>query len=245
MNFPGSVLLGTARETANASSITPPDYNVTYLSGISYATFDSSGNLVGEISTQSNYSSPIEEYTYTTSGPDAGRHTTTTIPAGSDPLWSLLNPKPSFNPGPLPGEQNSVPLVANSAGQQIGTSFAVSGITQTAQHGYLYSGGQMIPLVPTGASGQWSSDPIAINQVGQVVFNGYVYGNGSAQHAYLYSGGTTTDLGALGSGDVYADGLNNKGQVVGMEWLGPQSNVNTDVTDKSPERESRSDKKDG
>ena len=201
-----------------ASSYVPSDYNVTYLAGITSANFDQSGNLVGQLSIPTTGSSPSQTYTYITSGPDTGNYHVTNNPPGSGQQPGIIyqvSPAPSFNPGPLPGEQQSTPLAANSAGQQIGESFAFSGIAETAQHGYLYSGGQMIPLIPTGANGgTWSSNPIAINQVGQVVFNGGTPSSVGA-NAYLYSNGTTTNLGTLGGTTTYAANLNDKGQVVG------------------------------
>jgi probable HAF family extracellular repeat protein len=59
-----------------------------------------------------------------------------------------------------------------------------------------------------------ASRAIDINDSGQIV--GYYYPSGGPNyHAFLYSGGSMTDLGTMGSIDIAARGINNKGQVVG------------------------------
>ena len=61
--------------------------------------------------------------------------------------------------------------------------------------------------------GGTQSDAVGLNDNEQVV--GYAYTSGGVQHAFLYSGGSMQDLGTLGGKQVYANAINDSGQVVG------------------------------
>jgi len=61
-------------------------------------------------------------------------------------------------------------------------------------------------------SGDLSSLP-KINATGQAVFSLW---DGTASHAYFFDGRTVTDIGAMGSGDTVALGLNDRGQLAGF-----------------------------
>jgi len=181
-----------AHVRSEASPYFPANYNVTYVAGINSANFDQSGNLVGQLY---NY----QTYTYITSGPDAGQYHVVDSPSGyqQSSIIYRIDSAPTSNPGPLPGEQSGYPIAANNSGQIIGMSFASHGIVETAQHGYLYSGGQMIPLVPAGnGNGTWDSIPEVINQAGQVA--GEFISPGGEFHAFRFSNGKMTDLGTFG-----------------------------------------------
>lgn len=81
-------------------------------------------------------------------------------------------------------------------------------------HAFLYSSGQMTELntlIPTN-SGWFLSEALCVNDGGQIVGNGVING---ATHGYVFSNGVVTDLGTLGGGGSYANGINNIGQIVG------------------------------
>lgn len=90
-----------------------------------------------------------------------------------------------------------------------------------------------------GTLGGSESVALGINNLGQVVGQANVDGDGSA-HAYVWQAGVITDLGSLfGGGNSAAQGINNHGEVVGwsetmtgarnaMYWHGGQTiNINT------------------
>ena len=200
------VLFGPFHTAVKADPYIPLTYNLTYLTGTSAANFDQSGNVIAE-------RTPYLSETYVTSGPNAGQVHVFTTTSGQGTVIYQVDSRPSFNPGPLPGEQASAVIAGNSSGQEIGVSFPEnSSGGELGQHGYLYSGGQLIPL--PAFDGTLNSTPRAINQVGQVV--GVANAPGSLGHAFLSSDGKMIDLGTLGGPTSYALNLNNKGQVVGF-----------------------------
>ena len=62
----------------------------------------------------------------------------------------------------------------------------------------------------------------SINDAGQATGEIYV---GTANHAFLYSQGQITDLGTLGGGESYGNGINDKGQVTGRSQLSNNFNI--------------------
>lgn len=81
-------------------------------------------------------------------------------------------------------------------------------VGQQSNQPFLYSGGTTTILDVSG----YATD---INSKHQVV------GVSSSNHAFLYDNGTMTDIGDLGYGyDVYAEGINDAGQIVGTSLNG-------------------------
>jgi hypothetical protein len=133
------VVLGACHSRAQADPITPLTYNATLLPDVYSANFDQSGNVIAQ-------RTPSLAETYVTSGPNAGQLQvfSTTFGQGSV-IYQVASP-PTFNPGPLPGEQASAVIAGNSSGQEIGVSFPIANGGELGQHGYLYTGGQLISL---------------------------------------------------------------------------------------------------
>ena len=202
------VVFGACHSHVKADPITPLSYNATSLPDIYSANFDQSGNVIAQ------RTDTLAE-TYVTSGPNAGHLQvfSTTFGQGSV-IYQVANP-PTFNPGPLPGEQASTVVAGNSSGQEIGVSFPIGNGGELGQHGYLYTGGPLISL--PGFDGTLNSNPRAINQVGQVV--GDAPAPGTVSNAFLYSAGKMIDLGTPGVNSM-ALNLNNLGQVVGFTTVG-------------------------
>ena len=126
------------------------------------------------------------------------------------------------------------PTAINNAGEVVGvTQVGVSPGGQPINHAALYSDGTLtdlgaLPGIPFELSGEGItvsgdvSTANAINNVGQVVGVSLVPGSAEGafvQHAFLYSGGTMTDLGTLGGLDSFANGINDRGDVVGTSAL--------------------------
>jgi probable HAF family extracellular repeat protein len=109
----------------------------------------------------------------------------------------------------------------NDRGQVVGVSFVAG---NSAEHAFLYSGGQMQDLGTL--EGGNNSVAVRINEHGQIVGYSIINvvlppprGTTSASRAFLYSGGRMIDLGALpGSIQSTANGINNKGEVVGLSY---------------------------
>ena len=104
---------------------------------------------------------------------------------------------------PLAGDTDSTAYGLNSLGQAVGTSYPTVG----SQAVIWNSGSTPTALNPL--PGGATSAALGVNDAGQVV--GYSLTTGAVTaHAAIWNGTTPTDLGA-----VYADGINNIGQVVG------------------------------
>ena len=91
----------------------------------------------------------------------------------------------------------------NNSGQVVGASYTSAG----AEQAFLYSGGVMHDLGPTGGA-SWAE---GINNSGQVA--GW-YSTGS-DFAFLYTGGVMKNIGTLGGYEADGFGINNSGQIVG------------------------------
>jgi probable HAF family extracellular repeat protein len=189
------IAVGLVACQVHADPYVPATYNVTALVGIDSAGFDSSGNVIAQLS-------PTLSATYVTLGPNAGYFQ----------QYSTPFTPPSFNPGPLPGGVTSVVTASNSAGQEIGFSATANG-NQTA---FLYSGGQLTPI--SSFNGMPITTLQAINDSGQ--FTGSVTVPGGTTHAFLDTSGTMVDLGTLGGTTSLGENLNNLGQVVGLAATG-------------------------
>jgi probable HAF family extracellular repeat protein len=110
--------------------------------------------------------------------------------------------------------------------QLSGTPVQVTGFSETASgeiHSFLWQNGQMTDLGTLGGTNSWAT---GINDQGQVV--GYSENAGCCgilpdfdsyhfdTHAFLWEDGEMVDLGAFGSGQSWAMGVNDHGQVVGV-----------------------------
>jgi probable HAF family extracellular repeat protein len=106
--------------------------------------------------------------------------------------------------GALPGGNESQAHGINNSGQVVGISDIAPGVFPS--YGFLYSNGGMTNL--------GNVNPIAINNVGQIV------GNAGNRHGFLYSNGVTTDLGTLpGDSASAAVAINDSGQIVGYSYI--------------------------
>jgi probable HAF family extracellular repeat protein len=105
----------------------------------------------------------------------------------------------------------SVAYGINNSGQVVGDSPALHFFPET--HAFLYSGGVMHDLTPSGGDSYAS----AINAAGQVVGTWGPRGL-PGSHAFLYSDGVMQDLGTLGGSSSAATGINASGQIVGRSY---------------------------
>jgi probable HAF family extracellular repeat protein len=111
--------------------------------------------------------------------------------------------------GKLPGGLTSEALAVNTSGEIVGASLAPGGDA----HAVLFANGTVTDLNVPG-TGQGDAQADGVNDSGVIVGDG---GNG---HAFVYQNGQATDLNSLissGSGFtlVAANGINNKGDIVG------------------------------
>ena len=147
----------------------------------------------------------IAGQSYTNSTPNP----TTGIPTEDPFLWT--NGK-MIDLGSL-GGTIGFSVWLNDWGQVVGVS-NLSG--DQFFHGFLWSWGKMIDLVP--ASGGDNSYGLWINNLGDVVGTSSVTGD-TATHASLWSWGSSTDLGTIGQDDCSeAWGINNFRQIVGVSY---------------------------
>ncbi|NUQ27045.1 MAG: HAF repeat-containing protein [Acidobacteriaceae bacterium] len=105
------------------------------------------------------------------------------------------------------GGANSIASSINNLGQIVGTSQLADGTS----HGFLYQSGQMIDLT-TLPNGQDISSAIWINDVGQILCDGFVYESG---RVVSFSAPLPPDNLIF----VFATQINNRGQIPG--WILP------------------------
>jgi probable HAF family extracellular repeat protein len=125
--------------------------------------------------------------------------------------------------GLLPGDEDGGAAAINNAGQIVGSSGRTDPETyESTYRSFLYENGVMIALpVPS-----WESYAADINDSGVVVGTMRSAGGLSKYHAYIYADGVVTDLNSLipsGSGLhlLYAHGINDAGQIVGVAYDAP------------------------
>ncbi len=100
---------------------------------------------------------------------------------------------------------NSSAVDVNDGGQIVGT---------VDSRGFLYHAGTTIELDASGAD---STQPLAINNRGQIV--GYLTNQNGDDRAFVYENGTWGDLGSLGGAESVASDINNSGTIVGQANL--------------------------
>jgi len=145
-------------------------------------------------------------------------------------LWSeLLGPIPHAflwqngvmtDLGVLPGDEDSGAAAINNYGQIVGSSGRTDPETyESTYRSFLYENGTMTALpVPS-----WESYAGDINDSGVVVGTMRAPGGVGNYRAYIYADGVVTNLNNLipsGSGLdlIYATGINNAGQIVGVAY---------------------------
>jgi probable HAF family extracellular repeat protein len=138
--------------------------------------------------------------------------------------WSNLSTSNPYDPRAFfysAGVMTNLGTLPDGAGTQangINDLGEVVGQTNGNGDGFLYSNGTMTAL--TSPTGYAASQPTAINNNGQAV--GWFYKGSNMSygiaHAFLYGNGTWSDLGAFfGPSKLsYANGINSRGQVVGI-----------------------------
>ena len=114
--------------------------------------------------------------------------------------------------GALPGSNHGEGFAINAVGEAAGV-MAGNGTSQGSfsSRAFLYRGGQLVDLSVSLGSPQYSS-ALAINLLGQVA--GHLT-DAAGTKGFVYSGGRAQVFGWPGSTYTYAQGLNNRGQVVG------------------------------
>ena len=135
------------------------------------------------------------------------------VTSGGDTHFFLYNPTGNTFTDPFKNQSgiDYYGIAINNDGQIAGTQ-----TTGSLSHGFYYdpSTGHFVDLNSLlGPSG--NSSATSINGSGQVAGNSDYSGN--IVHAFLSAahGGALTDLGTIGSGSSYAEGVNDNGYVVG------------------------------
>lgn len=98
----------------------------------------------------------------------------------------------------------------NDSGQIVGMSYTGGDLTE---HAFMYSNRVMQDLGVLDPGYNYSQ-AFAINASGQTV--GMSYASNGSVHGFLYSGGAMKDIGTLGGNTSYANGINDRGLVVGV-----------------------------
>lgn len=101
----------------------------------------------------------------------------------------------------------TVATAINNKGQVVGSSYTTGGYSQ---HAFIYSDGAMQDL---GTFGGYLCEATDINDLGEVIGDAQIQGLG--QHSFLYSSGSIIDISSHGN-NVCANGINNRGQIVGQ-----------------------------
>ena len=110
---------------------------------------------------------------------------------------------------PLSGDTVSQAYTMNRSGQTVGWSGLCNAL---GAHALLWQAGSTINL---GTLGGHFNIAVDINDSGQIVGDSDLSGD-TATHAFLWQSGAISDLGTLpGDTNSYADGINEKGQIVG------------------------------
>lgn len=95
----------------------------------------------------------------------------------------------------------------NNSGQVVGTGY----LTSANFHAFVYSGGKMMDIGPSGA---YQASAVAINNSGEII--GSYYLTSGASGAFVYSNGKMTTLPVpAGSSAVSAFALNDHGEIAG------------------------------
>ncbi len=118
--------------------------------------------------------------------------------------------------GALPGYKYSRAVGINGRGEIIG--YCYTEVDRNGQPdewvGFVWANGKMTRL---GTLGGAESEPIAINDRGQIVGDSATKQNG--YHAFLWQNRKLTDLGTLGGRSSHAVAINERGQVIGWSFL--------------------------
>jgi probable HAF family extracellular repeat protein len=101
----------------------------------------------------------------------------------------------------------------NNSGEVVGAGY----LRASNFHGFLYSGGKMTDLGPSGA---YQATAYAINTSGQIV--GTYALNSGASGTFLYTNGMMTALPAGGSGVGYGAAINDNGEIAGFLFTSSQ-----------------------
>ena len=122
--------------------------------------------------------------------------------------------------GVLPGQEDSAASAINNLGQIVGSSGRMDPDTyEVNSQSFIYENGAMTALpVPS-----WETYAADINDAGVVVGTMRAPGGVGNYRAYIYADGVATNLNSLipaGSGLdlIYATGINNAGQIVGVAY---------------------------
>jgi probable HAF family extracellular repeat protein len=132
-------------------------------------------------------------------------------------LWQNGNVS---NLGAFPGDEDSGATAINEAGQIVGSSGRTDPETyESFYRSFLYENGVMSAL-PVPSPESYAAD---INDAGVVVGTMRAAGGASNYHAYIYADGVVTNLNSLiGAGTglhlIFAYGINNAGQIVGVAY---------------------------
>ena len=141
--------------------------------------------------------------------------------------WLSRPPRPRYTVtdlGVLPGVFMSGPATSNASGINAqGDVVSLSGPGAPRGHAFLYRGGVMTDLGPSGLfsshGGPAISDSGQVTGVLRVTVPLSVSGSGQQFHAFLYGASGMRDLGhPLGTSMSMGDAINSHGQIAGEAW---------------------------